>query len=51
MAKAATADTDTAKTAASLTDKAKTFARERPWAVATLAGVLGIATLNTLRGK
>ena len=34
-----------------LTDKARTFARERPWATAALAGVLGVALLNTLRGK
>ena len=26
-------------------------ARERPWAAAALAGVLGIALINTLRGK
>lgn len=38
-------------TAASITDKAKSFARSRPYATATLAGVLGIAFLNTLRGK
>lgn len=31
--------------------KAKEFAKSRPYAVATLAGVLGIALLNTLRGK
>lgn len=34
-----------------LLDKAKTFARERPWATAALVGVLGLATINTLRGK
>lgn len=32
-------------------EKARRFARERPFAVATLAGVLGLAFLNTLRGK
>lgn len=31
--------------------KAKAFAKERPWAVATAAGVIGLALLNTLRGK
>jgi len=34
-----------------LTDKARAFARERPWATAALAGVVGVALLNTLRGK
>jgi uncharacterized protein YjbJ (UPF0337 family) len=34
-----------------LADKARRFARERPWAIAALAGVLGIALINTLRGK
>ncbi len=34
-----------------LADKARRFARERPWAIAALAGVLGIAIINTLRGK
>jgi uncharacterized protein YjbJ (UPF0337 family) len=27
------------------------FARDRPWAAATLAGVLGLALINGLRGK
>lgn len=31
--------------------KAKAFAKQRPWAVATAAGVIGLALLNTLRGK
>ncbi|WP_066775822.1 CsbD family protein [Sphingomonas sp. CCH5-D11] len=31
--------------------QAKAFARERPWATAALVGVLGLATLGTLRGK
>ena len=31
--------------------QAKTFAKERPWATAALVGVLGLATLGTLRGK
>ena len=30
---------------------AKDFARERPFAAATLAGVVGVALLNTLRGR
>lgn len=34
-----------------LVDKARTFAKERPWAAAALAGVVGMAILNTLRGK
>lgn len=34
-----------------LVDQAKTFARNRPFAAAALAGVVGIALLNTLRGK
>ena len=36
---------------AALDQKAKAFAKERPWAVATAAGVIGIALLNTLRGR
>ena len=32
-------------------DKVKKFARERPVASAALAGVIGLAILNTLRGK
>ncbi len=31
--------------------QAKAFAKERPWATAALVGVLGLATLGTLRGK
>jgi len=31
--------------------KATEFAKQRPWATATLAGVVGLALLNTLRGK
>ena len=31
--------------------KATQFAKERPWATAALAGVVGMALLNTLRGK
>ena len=34
-----------------LIDKAKGFAKERPFAAAALAGVVGLALLNTLRGK
>ncbi|UAK23626.1 hypothetical protein [Sphingomonas nostoxanthinifaciens] len=34
-----------------LIDQAKAFAKARPWASATLAGVIGIALINTLRGK
>jgi ElaB/YqjD/DUF883 family membrane-anchored ribosome-binding protein len=31
--------------------KASRFAKDRPWATAALAGVVGMALLNTLRGK
>lgn len=34
-----------------LIDKARAFAKERPWATAALVGTLGIALVNTLRGK
>ena len=34
-----------------LVNKATRFAKERPWATATLAGVVGMALLNTLRGR
>ena len=34
-----------------LVDKAKGFAKARPWASAALVGVTAIALLNTLRGK
>ncbi|WP_203309304.1 MULTISPECIES: CsbD family protein [Sphingomonas] len=32
-------------------DYVRQFARERPFAAAALGGVLGIALINTLRGK
>ena len=31
--------------------QAKAFAKERPWATAALVGVLGLATLGSLRGR
>lgn len=34
-----------------LLDGARRFVRERPFVAATLAGVLGLAILNTLRGR
>ncbi|MFA6116502.1 MAG: CsbD family protein [Sphingomonas sp.] len=34
-----------------LADKAKAFAKERPWATAALVGTLALAVINTLRGK
>jgi len=34
-----------------IVNKATEFAKKRPWATATLAGVVGVALLNTLRGK
>jgi hypothetical protein len=36
---------------APLTEKAKSFAKARPWTSAAFAGVAAIAVLNTLRGK
>jgi len=38
-------------TVAPLADKARAFAKDRPFATAALVGVVGIALLNTLRGK
>jgi negative regulator of sigma E activity len=35
---------------APLTEKAKSFAKARPWASAALVGVAAIALLNTFRG-
>jgi hypothetical protein len=34
-----------------LIDQAKAFAKARPFASAALVGVLGVALINTLRGK
>lgn len=34
-----------------LADKAKAFAKQRPAATAALVGVVGLALLNTLRGR
>lgn len=34
-----------------LTDKAKGFAKARPFATAAALGVVGLAVLNTLRGR
>jgi len=34
-----------------LVDQARGFAKARPFATAALAGVVGIALLNTLRGR
>lgn len=34
-----------------LVEKAKTFARERPYATAALVGTIGLALFNSLRGK
>lgn len=34
-----------------IVDQVKGFAQKRPFAFAALAGVLGIALINTLRGK
>ena len=36
---------------APLSEKAKSFAKARPWASAALVGVAAIALLNGLRGK
>ena len=35
---------------APLTDKAKSFAKARPWTSAAFVGVAAVALLNTLRG-
>ncbi|GAA0670389.1 uncharacterized protein YjbJ (UPF0337 family) [Sphingomonas insulae] len=40
-----------ARNAAPLADKARKFANDRPWTAAALVGVVGVAILNTLRGK
>ena len=42
---------DTVGNPGPLVEKAKTFARERPWATAALLGTIGLAVINTLRGK
>lgn len=34
-----------------LAEKAKQFARDRPWATAALLGTIGLAVINTLRGR
>ena len=36
---------------APLTEKAKSFAKARPWTSAAFLGIAGIALLNTFRGK
>lgn len=50
-----TALTDSLKTHfggdAPLTEKARGFAKERPWTSAAFVGVAALAVLNTLRGK
>ncbi|MCD2323837.1 hypothetical protein LQ953_07385 [Sphingomonas sp. IC-56] len=35
---------------APITDKAKSFAKARPWTSAAFVGVAAVAVLNTLRG-
>jgi hypothetical protein len=47
----ATTPTSPADDSASILGKARAFARERPWATATLGVVLAIAGLNSLRGR
>lgn len=42
---------DTKDAVAPLADKARKFANDRPWTAAALVGVVGLAILNTLRGK
>ncbi len=34
-----------------IVEKAKQFAKDRPWAAAALVGTIALALLNTLRGK
>lgn len=36
---------------APLAEKAKSFAKAHPWVTAAVAGIAGIAILNSLRGK
>ena len=36
---------------APLTDKVKSFAKERPWTSAAFAGIAAIAAANLLRGR
>lgn len=36
---------------APLTEKARNFAKDRPWTSVAFAGVAALAVLNTLRGK
>jgi hypothetical protein len=36
---------------APLADKARSFAKERPWTSAAFVGIAAIALLNTLRGR
>jgi hypothetical protein len=62
-APAAATDTSNGKTAltdafrehfsgdAPLTEKAKSFAKARPWTSAAFVGIAAIALLNTLRGR
>ena len=42
---------DTLSGTGPIVDQVKDFARRRPFAFAAVAGVLGVALLNTLRGK
>jgi uncharacterized protein YjbJ (UPF0337 family) len=39
------------ETVGPLADQAKRFARERPWTTAALLGTIGLALINTLRGR
>ena len=34
-----------------LVDQARQFAKDRPWATAAVLGTIGLALINTLRGK
>ncbi|WP_404339425.1 hypothetical protein AB2M62_08655 [Sphingomonas sp. MMS12-HWE2-04] len=36
---------------APITEKAKSFAKARPWTSAAFLGIAGLALLNTLRGR
>ncbi|RYE04451.1 MAG: hypothetical protein EOP61_00575 [Sphingomonadales bacterium] len=36
---------------APLTEKARNFAKARPWASAAFVGIAALAVINTLRGK
>jgi uncharacterized protein YjbJ (UPF0337 family) len=48
---AAGSATDALANPGPMIDKAKAFAKDRPWTAAALVGTIGLALYNTLRGK